>query len=273
LISVVTWDAGFRESYHTVDYFARQDLDRGKFEFVWSDYYGDINPALQEKIEGMGNGRVFIYGGEGQEWHLGRCLNSSVSECVGDILVIPDGDIAVEENFLREIVRCFNRYDKCVLYFRRWDEPLPAVSCDRVDMSHLKKVCRLSNPINYGGCLALPRGCFDQVFGYEEHELFSGAGANGLELFTRLKNAGFPIMWHPSMKIFHPWHEGTMYRGSEYQRKLKMQKWLILQRDLRVACLADHSEVQFLIEQYHVDGRIPNGNRGIVSRVKRLFGL
>lgn len=247
MISVVTWDAGFRESYHTVDFFSRQTLDKNQFEFIWADYYSSINPVLQDKIQAMDNGRTLCLGGEGK-WHLGRILNAATRESKGDLIVIPDGDIAVEENFLEEVVRCHENYLDLALYFRRWDEQKPGAGRkDRPPISMLKEICKLTNPTNYGGCLTISKKAFDHVHGYEEHELFSEAGANGMDLYTRLKNAGFPIMWHPDHKIYHPWHEGSAPQDSEYKLKVNLQNWVIRQRDLSVTFQSDPTDVDRLV--------------------------
>ena len=53
-----------------------------------------------------GNGTYFFqfcFGGKGK-WHLGKCLNAAILESKGDLIVIPDGDIVVEENFLEEVL-------------------------------------------------------------------------------------------------------------------------------------------------------------------------
>lgn len=250
MISVITWDAGFRESYHTVDYFSRQSLDRKKFEFIWADYYSTVSPELKAKIQSMGNGRTFCLGGKGK-WHLGRTINAAIRECVGNLIVIPDGDIAVEENFLEEVYKYHNVHPELVLYFRRWDEHKPETKTkDWPSISSLRDICRLTNPTNYGGCLAISRKAFTCVHGYEEHDLFSEAGAIGLDLYTRLKNAGFPIIWHPSHKIYHPWHEGTIPQDPKYKLKLELQKWVIRQRDLGVVTMANIKNVDILVEEY-----------------------
>ena len=250
MISVITWDAGFRESYHTVDYFKHQTLGKDKFEFIWADYYSTIKPELEVKIQAMDNGRTFLLNGKGK-WHLGRCINAAVKESKGDLLVIPDGDIVVEENLLAETIRLHEIYENLVLYFRRWDEPNPEEkSKETLSISRLRDTCRLTNPTNYGGCLTIPRKVFNYVFGYEEHELFSEAGANGMELYTRLKNAGFPIMWHPEHKIYHPWHKGSYPNDPEYKTKVDKQNWVIRQRDLGIIFESDTSDVDRLILEY-----------------------
>lgn len=249
MISVITWDAGFRESYHTVDFFSRQTLDKSQFEFIWADYYSTIEPELEYRIQAMGNGHIFCFGGEGK-WHLGRSLNAAIQACKGDLLVIPDGDIAVDEDFLEEVARCHSKNPELVLYFRRWDEPKPKETNTNPDLSRLIKNCRLNNPTNYGGCLTLSKKAFIYVKGYEENQLFSEAGAIGMELYTRLKNAGFPIMWHPTYKSYHPWHEGTSPKDPEYLRQLELQMMLIKKRDLNVEYLADSQAVDQILQAH-----------------------
>lgn len=238
MISVITWDASFRESYHTVDFFNQQTLSKNKFEFIWVEFYSKINPELSKKIQGMGNGRTFCFEGEGR-WHLGRCINRAMRECDGDLIVIPDGDIVVEADFLEEVARCHEKYQELVLYFRRWDEPRLDDKTTGIDIFRLKKSCVLTNPTNYGGCITLSKKIFNYVCGYEESSLFFEAGANGMELYTRLKNVGFPIMWHPTHKIYHPWHSGSSPQDENYLRKLSQQMSYIKNLDLNVAFRAD----------------------------------
>jgi hypothetical protein len=277
LISVITWDAGFRESYHTVDFFSRQTLAKDKFEFIWADYYSTIKPELAEKIEAMGNGKTFCYGGE-EEWHLGQCLNAAVRESRADLIVIPDGDIVVEENFLSEILRCYeNKCQELVIYFRRWDELKPAEDRNNEDVTlpMLRETCKLNNPTNYGGCLVISKSCFDYVQGYEEHGIFSQAGANGMELYVRLKNAGLHIMWHPTHKIYHPWHMGSYPNDSEYSRKVNLQNWLIRQRDLNVTFKSDIENVEHLILKYQNKLQeseiIPKEKKSIFCKIKKII--
>ncbi len=248
MISIITWDAAFRESYHTVDFFNCQTLDKNQFEFIWADFYSTISPELNEKVQAMENGRTFCFGGEGK-WHLGQCLNAAIRASKGDLIVIPDGDIAVEEDFLEEVTRCHQKTKNLVLYFRRWDEP-SSKGNKQSTISGLNDVCQLNVPSNYGGCLTLPKECFEYVSGYEEHELFSEAGANGLELYTRLKNAGFPTMWHPTKKVFHPWHSGSYPNSDEYKIKVDKQNWFIKKRELNVVCKADKMNAALMLKEY-----------------------
>jgi len=270
MISVITWDAAFRESYHTVDFFNNQNLDKNLFEFIWAEFYSTINLELEKKIQEMENGRIFCFGGEGK-WHLGQCLNAAIRQSSGDLIVIPDGDIVVEEDFLKEVKKCHERYPKLVLYFRRWDELKPDSIRKKVSLSTLRNICNLMNPINYGGCLTLSRKIFNHVNGYEEHELFSEAGANGMELYIRLKNAGYPIMWHPTHKIYHPWHLGTGPQDPEYQKKIDLQNWLINERNLRVTYMAGSNATESSIQTHRNKPPSPYNKLTAIQKFKNFI--
>lgn len=220
-ISVITWDASFREYFHTVDAFGKQIYPQHQFEFIWVDYYNNKNPVLQEKIERYPNCKILNLGNPSNEkWHLGRALNEGIKEAKGDILVLPDGDIIPPADFLSTIGKELKAIPELVLYFRRWDEPEQVHDEDKsYKISYLKEVCKLFNPTNYAGTIALNRKTLEKVRGYEESKYFAGAGASGLELYIRLRNAGLPIKWHEK-KIFHPYHPSTG-KSDKYQDRIK----------------------------------------------------
>ena len=245
-ISVITWNGGFRESFHTVDFFAEQAFPSHEYEFIWAEYYGSAVPELEEKINRMGNAKIVYVGGEG-EWHAGRCMNAGIAVSSGELLVIVDGDIVVKPDFLAKMWQAHTAYDNLVLYVRRWDEP-EATHGHNISAKHLEEVCRLANPTNYGGCLAIRRKTIEAVNGYEEHVVFSGSGALSMELYTRLRNAGLPIIWHPMEKVFHPRHEGTLPSTSTLQQR--KQAWVIKCRSLNLDAKADKQQVQTYLEGY-----------------------
>ena len=51
-----------------------------------------------------------------KNWHLGKCINEGVRQSSGDILVIPDGDVIVEKDFLQHVQRECDQ-DNLVTYF------------------------------------------------------------------------------------------------------------------------------------------------------------
>lgn len=222
LISVITWDASFRESFHTVDSFGNQNFPRNRFEFIWVDFYRNENPMLVEKIARYSNARILnLNNSKTTKWHLGKCINAGIRDARGEILIIPDGDIMADDGILTAIEREHLKYNDVVLYCRRWDEPADKHDADKsYCLDYLEEVCELTNATNYGGLISLKKQTLRQVNNYEEHEAFSGPGANGLELYLRLRNRGLPIKWHDK-KIFHPFHQNT--GASSTDRKLMDQ--------------------------------------------------
>ncbi|GEM_PF-2644960 len=257
-ISIITWDACFRESFHTIKSFCEQELPVEDFEFIWVDYYINENETLLNTISKYSNAHILnLNNPKTKLWHLGECINEGVKKSSGKVLIIPDGDILVPNNILREIITHHKKTDGLALYFRRWDELKidhnPKLS---YHISHLDQCCRLTNPTNYAGLISLSRTTFNHVQGYEESEIFSGPGVNGLELYTRLRNSGVSIQWSP-MKIYHPFHRSSgssdKYRNSLETAKRKYQwimpyagleqSWVVHNRELDLSYLASKSQV------------------------------
>lgn len=278
-ISIITWDACFRESYHTVDSFCSQSYDTNFFEFIWVEYYKNDNPVLNDKILKYTNAKLInLNNSQDEPWHLGKCINAGIRESNGEIVIIPDGDIIVQPDFLQNIDTILKNKNSLVVYFRRWDEPeTEGQKKPTLDINRLKKVCRLHNPTNYAGTVALNRETLAAVGGYEEHIVFSKAGANGLELYIRLRNASFPILWH-EIPIYHPYHPNTGF-SEKRQNKLEFlkqyfdwinpysgieQSWIIYMRSKDLSTLSNSGQIDdyLQMEEYRqIKYRVDNLNR------------
>ena len=231
-ISVITWDGNFREYTHTIDFFANQEFDKNEYEFIWVDFYNS-NDRVRQKIENYPNTRLITLGNSPDTlWHIGKCINEGVKNSSGELLVIPDGDIVVELDFLTYV---WNAHQKCqdmALYFHRYDEPSePGSKKDRVLMPHLRKHSKLLNPVNYAGSLSLRRINFDKINGYETHKTFAGPGVIGRDAYIRLCNLGMAIKWAPDKNVYHPWHPSSGSAGHDDRKALWLavskHKWII----------------------------------------------
>lgn len=248
-ISVITWNGGFRESFHTVDFFQQQTFAKEYYEFIWVEYNSFADSLLVQKIQEMANGKIVLLAGK-DDWHAGRCMNAGISNSYGELLVIIDGDIAVKPDFLEKVWQAHVNQSNLVIYFRRWDEPKEQHIPNKSHKSivHLENVCQFQGPENYGGCISIRRDIIEQVKGYEEHPIFSGASAVSKELYTRLRNVGLPIIWHPTEKVFHPWHIGTI--PSYNTPEVRKQQWLIRQRSLNIDTQANWEQVNTYLASY-----------------------
>ena len=266
MISVITWDAKFREFHHTVDFFANQEFAHDDYEFIWVDFYSSDKHLLNKLKQYSNTKLVTLENTYKTPWHMGKCINAGVSMASGDLLVIADGDIAVEQDFLSYVLSSHVGHDNLALYFKRYDEPQNA-SCkeSHISIDHLRANTELTNPTNFAGCLTIKRENYGLVNGFENHDLFSGPGGNGLEMNTRLRNAGIAVKWAADKKIFHPWHSGSGSTKKEKEREaLRLahqkfdwiipysgleQSWVIYRRSIEGDILADENVCDRYIEQ------------------------
>jgi hypothetical protein len=119
------------------------------------------------------------------------------------------------------------------------------------DVDELEKKCRLKNPANYGGCLAVRKKWLLCVNGYEQHPIFqTGSHANGLDMYTRFKNFGLAVQWEPSLKLYHPWHVFSLTPAMEYIAQKKLIDWR--KRTLQWQALSGIDSSRDFIPPHHV---------------------
>jgi GT2 family glycosyltransferase len=204
-ISVIMVDGSFRERFQSVDFFCNQTLPSNEYEVIWVEYYDKVNRKLQEKQERYKNLRIITLNRNG-EYHSSYCFNRGIVESGGEVLVIPDADVIVEKDFLEAVWQEHERCEKLVIYLYRYNEPKDQ-HIEPVTLDHLKSVCKLTNPTNFGGCLTVRKKWLLHINGYEQHSIFSsGFHANGADIASRLKALGLHVMWHPELKLYHPYH-------------------------------------------------------------------
>lgn len=209
-------DGSFRESFHSIDFFGNQTLSAAEYELLWVEYYDGIKPQLKCKIEQFPNMRIIKLGGDGV-YHSSFCFNAGIKASVGELVVIPDADVVVEGDFLERVWEEQAKNQSLAMYIYRFNEP-EEKHVPYIEIERLRNVCSLTNPANYGGCVSIRKMWLFEVNGYEQHPLFgTGYHANGLDLYTRLKNLGLHVMWHPKLRLYHPWHpltemDDTLYR-------------------------------------------------------------
>lgn len=225
-VSVVTWDSSFRESLHWFDAMHAQ-AHTTSAEFIWVDYY-QLSQSTRERAAQDNRTQPHSLNRPIDEpWHLGRSINAGVSKSHHSWLLLTDGDIFVAPDFLQRVAKLHTAPSE-VTYFRRYDEPAPAVSADRLppNLTQLEASCVLGNPTNFGACVLLHRSLFDAVGGYEEHEAFAGPGIASMELNIRLRNAGAAIRW-ADIPTYHPWHANT----GQPNNAMEIERLFSLSRD------------------------------------------
>ena len=219
-ISVVMIDGGFRENVYGAKYFSQQTLPDDEYEVIWVEYYDKPHPQLEKypKVN------VVCLGEEG-EYHSSHCFNKGIELARGEVVVIPDADQIVDDKFLEEVWKCHDENEELVMYIYRYDE-IQRGQLASFDISELESKCILKNSTNYGGCLTVRKKWLTSINGYEMHDIFSsGFHANGLDVYTRFKNYGLPVKWHPTLKLYHPWHEHTLSSSTAYDSQKRLIEW------------------------------------------------
>lgn len=227
-ISVLLVDGSYRPHFAVIDSLKRQTLPADDFEVLWCEYYNNVKQELTDKMKDRKNYRVITLNENGI-YHSSYCFNRGIMDARGELLVIPDADVIIEENFLETIWNEHQANERLVMYILRMDEPKRQENSPFcLDLESLREKCELVNPSNYGGCLTVRKKWLLEINGYEQDDVFRSGGdhANGLDVYTRFKNLGMHIMWHPGLKMYHPWH--THKPGS--QNAYAPQKVLISHR-------------------------------------------
>jgi len=228
-ISVILVDGSYRPHFKAVDTLVNQSFSAQDYEILWFEFYDSIKNELRQKEKKYPNFKTYTLNKTGI-YHSSFCFNAGIQHAKGELMVIPDADVVFENNFLETIWKEHQKNEKLVMYIHRYDEPQKNRS-STLSWEELEKTCILTNPENYGGCCTVRKKWLLAVNGYEQHEIFrtSGSHANGRDAATRFKNLGLHIMWHPELKMYHPWHP----HKSGIKDPYRYQKFVIKHRALK----------------------------------------
>ena len=220
-ISVIMVDGGFREKVYGAECFDRQDFPDDEYEVLWVEYFDKIHSDVIRipRIKTLALNKPHSY-------HSSVCFNHGIMNAKGEVLVIPDPDQIVLPDFLSKMWKKHQDYERLVVYGYRYDQITKEPIVPGNGYHILEKDFQLNNPVNYGGCLTIRKKWLLELNGYEQHESFgTGAHANGLDLYTRFKNYGLAVCWDPNLKLYHPWHEGTLILSPWHKLQLKIVDW------------------------------------------------
>ncbi len=218
---LLDWDC--RESYHFLDYLAKQTVDRDRYEVMWVEYYTKRAPELRERIDkALAAGTpppidryVVLDLPKRVCYHKHLMGNVGIALARGGIVCGLDSDAMARPTLVASILDCFQGGANIVLHldelrsverrfypfnFPSFDEVegtqainsvqgVPAGLLDRKDMLHSR---------NYGACMAARRSDLIAVGGADMHWDYLGYICGPYDLTFRLLNAGARIKWHAS---------------------------------------------------------------------------
>lgn len=209
--SIIMIDGSFREAFHAVASWGAQSIPLDAFELIWVEYYANTDPQLEEAIKKVPNAKLIKLGNPSEsEYHSSYCFNAGIEAAVGDLILLPDGDLMVECDFVARMSALHERNPCLVTYNYRINEPRDQHH-GAPTLDHLKDVGLMTHPWNWGGCLGVRKRWLLEVNGFELHPVFAtGDHANDFDMYVRLKNLGLEVAWPREPALYHPWHPGTL---------------------------------------------------------------
>lgn len=242
-ISIILLDWKVRESFHTIQYLNRQDINRDAYEIIWVEFYDYVAKPLLNLIEDcklsnlpmpIDQWLVLEYP-DSFYYHKHVMYNAGILYAKGDIIVIMDSDAIVKTDFLSFIINEFNKNPDMILHIeeiRNFDHKFYPFSYPTLEeilggsiampyevkvfntteinlgnsMISLKENPDLIHVYNYGACLCVRRDNVIAIGGADEHIDYLGHICGPYEMTFRLINAGFEDKLHPSYFIYHVYH-------------------------------------------------------------------
>jgi len=234
MVSLVLLDWSCRESFHSLDYLAHQDVPRSDYEIIWIEYYDRRADGVTRRIADSQaknepppvDNWIVLEMPSTAYYHKHLMYNVGIAQARGKIIVICDSDAMFEPSFVRAVSDAFAADPNIVLHLdevrsaRRdfypfnypsfaevrgsgalnWQDGKTTGLGDTTDPLHSR---------NYGACLCAWRHDLIAIGGADEHLDYLGHICGPYELTFRLGNLGRREVWHQSHFIYHTWHPGT----------------------------------------------------------------
>lgn len=232
-VSFVLLDWSCRESLHTLDYLAEQDVSRDCYEILWIEYFIRRDPELHRRID---DARRENSADPVDTWivmempddvchHKHLMYNVGIIASRGELVCFCDSDAMVRPGFVRSILEAFERDPDLVLHhdevrnrsphfypFRyptfedvlgpgcnNWVNGRTVGLWDEADPLHTR---------NYGACMTARRDDLIASGGADMHADYLGHVCGPYELTFRLANAGRREVWNADEFLYHTWHPG-----------------------------------------------------------------
>ncbi|MHC4718216.1 MAG: glycosyltransferase, partial [Planctomycetota bacterium] len=232
-VSIILLDWGCRESFHILDYLARQDLPRDHFEVIWIEYRDRRPEPIEQAFARAAEAGapppidtwVLLHMPRDVYYHKHLMYNVGIALAGGEIVTILDSDAFFKPTFVGSIVQAFEKDPLLVLHHDQvrnvnkrfypfnypsfedvlkeglinWTGTCTTGVADTVDPLHTR---------NYGACMSARRGDLIAIGGADEHFDYLGHICGPYDMTFRLVNYNLRERWHDSEFIYHVWHPG-----------------------------------------------------------------
>jgi hypothetical protein len=233
-LSIVLLDWSVRESYHSLDYLARQTAARERYELIWIEYYDTQPRILRERLRTAVRPPIdqwiVLDMPRDSYYHKHLMYNVGIAAARGRVINICDSDAMFTPTYVESILGSFARDPDIVLHMdeirsrsRKFypfnhpglDEVLDSDCVNVVDGKPAGIVGPERTPVedrlhvaNYGASMSARRADLIAIGGADEHEDYLGHVCGPYDMTFRLVNYGRREVWHRSQWLYHTWHPG-----------------------------------------------------------------
>lgn len=201
-VSIILLDWSVRERFQALEWLAKQDLARDRFELIWVELHNRIVPQATELAD------VVITCGQRGTYHKHVGYNAGLLESRGRVVTVCDSDAVFTPDFMRSIVESFELDESpdgksLVLMHHEW-RTRHTYPDDLTSIEQLQDYEWQDLWPNVGACMSVRRCDAIRFGGFDEHRSFRGYMCGPYDLGWRLINAGIPEVWHDSSVAL--WH-------------------------------------------------------------------
>jgi hypothetical protein len=238
-VSFVLLDWSCRESFHFIDYLARQDIPRDRYEVIWIEYFDRHADGLSQQIQRSHergesspiDTYAILNAPHDAYYHKHLMYNVGILLAHGETVCFCDSDTMVRPGFVDSIVGEFAANPDIVLHhdeirnhsqefhpFRHptfadvigpgctnWLDGRTTGLWDEVDPLHTR---------NYGACMTARRDDLIAIGGADMHIDYLGHICGPYEMTFRLRNLGREEVWNQNELLYHVWHPGQAGDGN-----------------------------------------------------------
>jgi hypothetical protein len=232
-VSFVLLDWSCRESLHTLDYLAEQDVPRDGYEILWIEYFGRRDPELRQRIDdARRDGEPdpvdawIVMEMPGDVCHHKHLMyNVGLIASRGELVCFCDSDAMFRPGFVRSILDAFDLDPQIVLHHDEVRNRSPRFypfryptfedvlgpGCNNWVNGRTVGLWDEDDPLhtrNYGASMTARRDDLIAVGGADMHVDYLGHVCGPYELTFRLANAGRREVWNCEEFLYHTWHPG-----------------------------------------------------------------
>ncbi len=216
LVSFILLDWNCRESFHTLDWLNRQNVDRGLYELLWIDLYDRVAREALDKADAV------VTCQQKGMYHKHKGYNVGTLLAKGKIIIVCDSDAVFPENFVESVLTRYGLVDgkeaeSLVLMYHEWrtSTEYPDDLSDADTLSERYEWWPLWP--NAGACACFRKEDAIRFGGFDEDGSLRGYMCGPFELGWRLVNAGIPEEWYDENSVAlwhfaHPDPFGTTHR-------------------------------------------------------------